>query len=107
LDDFERLNLTGKDGAARLIVRVVPRADRNAIDGMMASGALRVRVTAPPVEGAANTALIGVLSDTLRIPRREIAIVRGEHGREKVVQITAPLALIRERLRAATGHTRR
>jgi uncharacterized protein len=107
LDDFDRLDLTGADGAARLKVRVVPRADRNAVDGVTETGAVRVRLTAPPVEGAANAALIALFADLLGIPKRSITILRGEHGREKVLQIDAPLAVIRERLRAATGRARR
>jgi uncharacterized protein len=50
-------------------------------------GALVVRVAAPPVEGAANEALIDFLSASLRVPRRAIRIVSGEHGRLKRVAI--------------------
>lgn len=107
MDALDRINLTGTDGAARLAVRVIPRAARNAIDGITEIGALRVRLTAPPVEGAANDALIAVLSDILGVPKRDVAIVRGERGREKVVLIAAPLAAIQERLRAAAGRERR
>jgi uncharacterized protein len=107
MGEFDRLNLTGLDGAARLAVRVVPRADRNAIDGVTATGAVRVRLTAPPVEGAANAALVALLSDILAIPKRNISILRGEHGREKVVQIAAPPDAIRAQLRAATDRARR
>ncbi len=74
---------------------------------MTETGALRVRLTAPPVEGAANAALIALLSDVLGIPKRDIAIVRGEQGREKVLQIAAPADAIRARLRAATSRRRR
>jgi uncharacterized protein len=107
LDDFDRLHLTGADGAVRLAVRVVPRADRNAVDGVTEAGAVRVRLTVPPVEGAANAALIALLSDVLALPKRAITILRGDHGREKVVQIAAPPEIIRIRLRAATGRARR
>jgi uncharacterized protein (TIGR00251 family) len=107
LNDFGRLNLTGADGAVRLIVRVVPRADRTAIDGVTHTGALRVRLTAPPVEGAANAALTALLADVLGLPKRAIAILRGERGREKTLQIAAPTAVIRARLRSATDRARR
>lgn len=103
MDGHARLNLTGTDGAARLAVRVVPRADRNALDGLTDSGALRVRLVAPPVEGAANAALVALLAGMLRVPKRDIRILRGERGREKVVLINAPLALVRERLQTAAG----
>jgi uncharacterized protein len=49
--------------------------------------ALVVRVAAPPVEGAANDALIDFLSDKLKVPRRAVRIVGGEHGRLKRVSI--------------------
>lgn len=107
MDDFDRIALAGTDGAARLAVRVVPRADRNAIDGVTETGALRIRLTAPPIEGAANVALIAHLSDILGVPKRDIAILRGEHGREKIVRVAAPLAAIRERLRAAADRAQR
>ena len=107
MDGLDRVNLGGVDGAARLSIRVVPRADRNAIDGVTGTGALRVRLTAPPVEGAANAALILFLSDILALPKRDITILRGERGRDKIVQIAAPLDVIRERLRAAVGRARR
>lgn len=98
----DRLNLTGADGAARLAIRVVPRAGRTALDGVTEAGALRVRLAAPPVEGAANAALIAFLADALGVPKRSIILVRGERGRDKVIEIAAPIAVIGERLRAAT-----
>lgn len=106
MDEFDKLKLDGADGAARLAVRVVPRADRNAIDGVTETGAVRIRLTAPPVEGAANAALILLLSDVLSVAKRDITILRGGRGRDKVVQIAAPRDAIRERLWAATGRAR-
>lgn len=70
----------------QLQVRVVPRAGRNAIVGVQ-GGRLKVRLTAPPVEGAANTALIEFLARTLDIPRRDVRLVSGERGRNKVVLV--------------------
>lgn len=107
MDDFAHLTITGADGAARVAVRVLPRAARNAIDGVTEAGALRVRLTAPPVEGAANAALVALLADALDLPKRAVTIVRGEHGREKIVLINATPAQVRERLRAAIAHARR
>ncbi len=90
----------------RLAIRVVPSADRNALDGITETGALRIRLTAPPVEGAANAALVAFLADLIGVPKRSITLVRGKRGREKIVAIAAPLPIIRERLRAALDHTR-
>ena len=67
-------------------VRVVPRASRDKIAGIH-DGALRVRLTAPPVEGAANEALVAFLSGVLRVPKRDIEIVSGQTARNKVVSV--------------------
>ena len=71
---------------AVLRVRVVPRAGRTVIDGIV-DGAIRVRLAAPPVEGAANQALIGLLAETLTVPKRDVEIVSGARGRLKTVRI--------------------
>ncbi|HVS60409.1 MAG TPA: DUF167 domain-containing protein [Gemmatimonadaceae bacterium] len=72
--------------AVRFSVRVQPRASRNEIAGLQGVS-LKVRVTAPPVDGMANQALIDVLSETLAIPRRNVCIVFGLTSRTKVVEI--------------------
>jgi len=69
-----------------LNVRVIPRAKKTAIAGER-DGALVVRVSAPPVEGAANDALIAFFADALRVPRRAVQIVSGERGRKKRIAI--------------------
>jgi uncharacterized protein YggU (UPF0235/DUF167 family) len=50
-------------------------------------GALRVRLAAPPVDGAANEALIRVIAGALGVPRQDVSIARGQHGKTKVVDI--------------------
>jgi uncharacterized protein (TIGR00251 family) len=70
-----------------LNVRIIPRARKTEISGER-DGALVVRVNAPPIDGAANDALIAFLADTLRVPRRAIQIVSGERGRQKRLAIT-------------------
>jgi uncharacterized protein len=67
-------------------IRVVPRARRNAIDGMRA-GSYLIRLAAPPVDGAANEALIAFLAEVLDVPRRSIAIVSGQTSRDKRVRV--------------------
>jgi len=71
---------------AEIVVRVIPRAKNTEITGER-DGALVVRVAASPVEGAANEALIDLFSSRLRVPRRAIRIVSGEHGRLKRIAI--------------------
>ena len=68
-----------------ITVRVIPRSSKNSLE--WEQGTLKVRITAPPVDGAANEALIALLADRLGVPRRAISIVRGARGRQKVVEI--------------------
>jgi uncharacterized protein len=70
------------------------------IDGLRA-GALLVRVTAPPVEGAANSAVIDVLADAFDVPRSSIEILSGNRGRNKIVSIRG---MSREGLLARINH---
>ena len=65
---------------------MIPRAPTHCVDGTR-GGALLIRLAAPPVDGAANDALVAFLSDALALPRRNIAIVSGEKSRDKRVQI--------------------
>lgn len=69
----------------RLAVRVLPRSSRNSIEWEQET--LKVRLTAPPVEGAANEALIALLAERLDLPKRSISIVSGATGRQKIVEI--------------------
>ncbi len=69
-----------------LEVRVVPRAKKTEFAGTR-DGALVIRVAAPPVEGAANDAIVDLLADRLQIPRRHIRIVSGERSRRKRIEI--------------------
>lgn len=76
-----------REEAGRLLVtvRVTPRASRNELT--FADGVLHVRLTAPPVEGAANAALIAELAERLGLPRRAIHILRGTAARHKTVAL--------------------
>jgi uncharacterized protein (TIGR00251 family) len=65
-------------------VRVVPRAGRSQIDGII-EDSLRVRLTAAPVDGAANAALIDLLARRFDIPKSRVEIVSGERGKRKRV----------------------
>ena len=74
-----------RDGAV-LAVSVVARSGLTALDRIEA-GALRIRVAAPPVAGAANAALIHYLADRLDVPRGSVRLVGGETGRRKRVLV--------------------
>lgn len=75
-----------QDGCAIFVVHVVPRASRNGIEGEHA-GALKVRLTAPPVDGRANEALRRILAERLDVPVSAVRIVAGGSSRTKRVSI--------------------
>jgi uncharacterized protein (TIGR00251 family) len=77
-----RQTATGVD----IDVRVVPRAARSEIAGTR-DGRLLVRLSAPPVEGAANAALIVFVADRLGVPKRSIQIISGEKSRSKRIAV--------------------
>lgn len=70
----------------RFSVRVQPRSSRPGVDGLHGD-ALRVRVHAAPVDGAANEAVIEVIAEALGVARRRVRIVSGETSRSKVVEV--------------------
>jgi uncharacterized protein (TIGR00251 family) len=76
---------TASEGAL-LSVRVQPRASRDEIVGWR-EGVLRVRVTAPPLEGRANAAVAALLAGALGVRPSAVRVVRGETGRDKVVSV--------------------
>lgn len=75
----------GPDGVF-IPLRVQPRASRNKITGLY-DGALRLALTAPPVEGEANAAVVTFMAGLLGIPKSRVTLVSGEKGRDKVVLV--------------------
>ena len=69
-----------------LSVKVQPRASANEI-GEALGGELRIKVTAPPVDAAANEALLKILAQQLHCPRNRVDIVRGHTSRHKVIKL--------------------
>lgn len=82
----EELQIEERDGAVVVAVRVTPRASRDRVGGLHA-GALKVTLTAPPVEGAANAALVALLAKRLGVAKSAVILVSGERGRDKRVRI--------------------
>jgi uncharacterized protein (TIGR00251 family) len=99
------LELTERDGWITFAVRVQPRASRTEIVGVH-NGALKVRVAAPPVDGAANEELVRGLAKLLQIPAREIELVRGQTGRLKHLRIPTRYApVLRRQSPTSAGDT--
>lgn len=99
-----RLPFAARTGAGvRLAVRLTPRAARNGIDVVAPADAegravLRLRVAAPPVEGAANAALVGYIAASLGLRKSDVAIVSGERGRLKLLELSGDPAALLARL---------
>ena len=70
----------------RLNIKVIPHAKQNKI--VEEAGRFKVYLTAPPVEGKANQALIEFLSEHFKVKRRQVKIIQGQKGRLKIVDIT-------------------
>jgi uncharacterized protein (TIGR00251 family) len=85
------IRLTERDGAILLSVRVAPRASRDSIEGEF-QGALKVRLTAPPVDDRANDARCRLLAARLDLPASAVRIVNGEKNRLKTVSISGATA---------------
>jgi hypothetical protein len=75
-----------REGLVRVHIRAQPRASRTEIVGEHA-GALKVRVAAPPVDGAANEELIRCIAKRLGVARTRVRLIAGDTGRSKVLEI--------------------
>jgi hypothetical protein len=80
------LRVQRSGNSVRFAVHVQPRAARTEIVGLHGD-ALKIRVTSPPVEGAANEAIVEVVAAALGISRREVRIVAGATSRQKTVEV--------------------
>ncbi|MBT3336305.1 MAG: hypothetical protein HN855_04490 [Anaerolineae bacterium] len=76
----------GKVGSA-LAVRLTPKASRDAVVGIMEDGTVKVHVTAAPNGGQDNKALTALLANVLGVPQKNVDIVAGEDGRDKLLSV--------------------
>lgn len=90
------------DGGVRLALRLTPRASRNGVDGVTADAEgrplLKLRLVAPPVEGAANEALIAFLAKTLSLRKADVTIRSGETSRVKILHLAGDSSVILQKL---------
>ncbi len=84
---MDQFKITETEDNVTFAVRVVPRASRNEIAGVHGD-ALKVRLTAPPVEGKANEALIAFLAQRLGVRKSQVEIVAGGTSRRKMIRIS-------------------
>jgi len=80
------LKVSELENGIRLEIKVQPRSSKNHIVGEH-QGALKVKLTAPPVDGEANKALVNFLANLFKIPKKNVTIIKGESTRNKIVDI--------------------
>lgn len=81
------IEYSNQNGELQFKVQVVPRASRTEIVGEH-NGALKIRLAAPPVDGAANEELVRLLASKLKVPRAAVQITSGHHSKAKVLKVT-------------------
>ncbi|MBI5632690.1 MAG: YggU family protein [Nitrospirae bacterium] len=69
-------------------IKVEPRSSQRGIAGVMDNSVLKVKLTSPPVEGAANEQLIEVMAEELKVKRSQVKVIRGHSSKRKVVEIS-------------------
>lgn len=83
------INFTETEKSIIFTVRIVPRASKSEIIGELA-GALKIRISAPPVDGAANAELVKFLSKTFGVSKSEIEILSGSAAKIKLIKVSNP-----------------
>ena len=92
MEKIESLNLRESQGFCTLAMKVIPRSSQNKIMGVE-NGVLKLKLSAPPVEGAANEAVVDFLSKWLGKPKSAIELMKGQQSRNKLVRITGVKAV--------------
>ena len=87
----------------RITVRVRPGASRVAVGGRYGNGELVVAVTARPVDGAANRAVVAAVAGAFGVARRAVDVVSGDRSRTKIVSVDGDPDLLRVRLEELLG----
>lgn len=94
-------------GGVAVAVRVIPRARRTRIDGIVAdaggAAAVKVAVTAPPADGKANAAVVALLAEAWNVPKSAIEVASGAADRRKTVIVAGDPAMVLARLEAWRG----
>jgi uncharacterized protein (TIGR00251 family) len=70
-----------------LEVKVEPRSSRRCVAGVMDNHVIKIKLTAPPVEGSANEQLIEVIAEELGVKKSQVSVIRGHSSKRKVVEV--------------------
>ncbi len=81
----------GSQGGSELTLHIQPGASKTELAGLHGD-ALKLRIQAPPVEGAANAAVLAFIADHLGLARRDVKLVRGDKARRKTLWLPLPMA---------------
>ena len=90
-EPLEPIDIRESAGSISFAVHVQPRASQCGVTGTL-NGAVKIRLTSPPVDGAANDQCIDLFAGLLKVRRRDITIVTGETSRHKIVRISGRTA---------------
>jgi|SRR4030088_314899 uncharacterized protein (TIGR00251 family) len=99
LGEIKVIPILETSGGISIAIKLQPRARKNAITGQVGD-ALKVSLTAPPVDGKANQACIEFFANLLKVPRSSVTIASGQSSRNKVIRIAGvSTEEIRQRIR--------
>lgn len=93
------INVTEKDGSISFVIRVIPRASKSEIVGEL-EGSLKIRISAPPVDGAANDEVVRLLAKAFGVGKSNVLIVAGETSKTKRIRVAGATP---ERLQQLAG----
>ena len=93
------INVTEKDGSISFVIRVIPRASKSEIVGEL-EGSLKIRISAPPVDGAANDEVVRLLAKAFGVGKSNVSIVAGETSKTKRIRVAGATP---ERLQQLAG----
>ena len=84
------VNALRANGTLKLALKVIPKSAKNEIVGLLEDGSLKIKITAAPEKGKANSAIREFLAAEFGVPKRNIEVVRGERSSTKLVVISMP-----------------
>lgn len=98
---FRKYKLHDGQSGAALTVRLTAKASRNAVAGILDDGTIKIHVTAAPENGQDNMAMTKLLADVLGVSEKDVVIIAGETGRDKLISIlTLDATSVTKRIRA-------
>lgn len=85
--DLGDLEITDASRGAAFTVKIVPKANKTEVVGVLEDGTIKIRLVSPPVEGQANEELVNFLAELLGVKLGDVEIVAGLDGRQKLISV--------------------